>query len=102
MARRVKDFIDIADFSSLDALIAALLEVQAGLPEGSEAELKLRGDDVFGRRLSIAYFREQTVEEAEIEARYAASCRKPYVPKVGARQQSLATEEDLPKRRSVA
>ena len=27
---------------------------------------------MFGRRLTITYFREQTPEEAEIEARYAA------------------------------
>ncbi len=69
--RRVKEFIDIKDHSSLDELIERLIEVRDSLPEGSEAELRLRGDDVFGRKLSISYFRDQTEEEAECERRYA-------------------------------
>ncbi len=32
----------------------------------------MKGDDVFGRRLSISYFRELTSEEAACEARYSA------------------------------
>jgi hypothetical protein len=70
MSRRVKEYIDIANHGSLDELIDRLSELRAALPEGSEAELKLRGDDVFGHRLTIAYLREQTAEEAEIERRY--------------------------------
>lgn len=75
MGRRVKEFIDIGDHASLDELIVRLEEVRAILPEGCEAELRLRGDDVFGRKISISYFREQTVEEAECEARYADSAK---------------------------
>lgn len=71
MARRVKEFIDIEDHASLDELIASLNALRGSLPEGAEAELRLRGDDVFGRKLSISYFREQTAEEAECERRYA-------------------------------
>ena len=70
MSRRVKEFVDIADHLSLDALIEKLAEVRAGLPEDSEAELRLRGDEVFGHRITISYLREQTAEEAEIEKRY--------------------------------
>ena len=65
MSRRVKEFIEIEDHSSLDDLIAKLIEVRDALPAESEAELRLRGDDVFGRQLSISYFRDQTAEEAE-------------------------------------
>lgn len=69
--RRVKDFIDISEYTSLDDLIRYLQAVRDGLPPEHEAELKIRGDDVFGRRLTITYFREQTPEEAELEAKYA-------------------------------
>jgi hypothetical protein len=76
MTRRVKDFIDIKDHVSLDELIASLHEVRDSLPEDAEAELRLRGDDVFGRKLSIAFFRDQTVEEAECEQRYAEAYKE--------------------------
>lgn len=71
MTRRVKEFVDIGEHASLEDLIARLSELRDTLPDGSEAELRLRGDEVFGRRISISYFREQTAEEAECEARYA-------------------------------
>jgi hypothetical protein len=71
MTRRVKEFVDIRDHSSLDELIHKLAELRDSLPENSEAELRLRGDDVFGRRVTITYFRDQTREEAELERRYA-------------------------------
>jgi hypothetical protein len=70
--RRIKDFIDISEYTSLDDLIRYLEAVRAGLPKEAEPELKIRGDEVFGRRLTITYFREQTAEEAEIEAKYTA------------------------------
>jgi hypothetical protein len=71
MSRRVKEFVDIADNVSLDELIEKLAEVRGNLPDESEAELRLRGDDVFGRRITISYLRDQTAEEAECEKRYA-------------------------------
>jgi hypothetical protein len=76
MKRRVKDFVDIADQVSLDDLIDKLAEVRDGLPDGSDAELRLRGDEVFGHRITISFFREQTEEEAEIEKRYAAAVKE--------------------------
>jgi hypothetical protein len=75
MKRRVKDFVDIADHVSLDDLIEKLAGVRDSLPKGSEAELRLRGDEVFGHRITISYFRDQTEEEAEIEKRYAEAAR---------------------------
>jgi hypothetical protein len=71
MARRVKDFIDISEFTSLDDLIRYLETIRDNLPAGHEAELRIRGDDVFGRRLTVTYFREQTPQEIELESKYA-------------------------------
>jgi hypothetical protein len=70
--RRVKDFIDISEYTSLDDLIRYLETIRDNLPADHGAELKIRGDDVFGRRLTITYFREQTPEELELEAKYAS------------------------------
>ena len=76
MSRRVKEFVDVADHLSLDELIETLAEVRAALPDGCDAELRLRGDEVFGHRITISYFREQTPEEAECEQRYAEEQRE--------------------------
>ena len=71
MPRRVKDFIDISEYTSLDDLIRYLETIRDNLPPEHEAELKIRGDDIFGRRLTITYLREQTAEEAELDAKYS-------------------------------
>ena len=73
MPRRVKDFIEISDYTSLDTLIRYLETIRDNLPPDHEAELQIRGDEVFGRRLTITYFREQTPEEVELEQRYAGA-----------------------------
>jgi len=67
----VKDFIDISEYTSLDDLIRYLETIRDNMPPEHQAELKIRGDDVFGRRLTISYFREQTPEEVELESKYA-------------------------------
>ncbi|MCL6729198.1 hypothetical protein [Sphingomonas hankyongi] len=76
MSRRVKEFVDIADHVSIDDLIERLRELRDSLPNDAEAELRLRGDEVFGHRITISYFREQTEEEAEFERRYAEQERE--------------------------
>jgi len=76
MSRRVKDFVDLADHLSIDELIHKLTEIRDCMPENADAELRLRGDDVFGHRITISYFREQTDEEAEVERRYADASRE--------------------------
>lgn len=76
MSRKVKEFIEIKEYVSLDALIEKLIEVRDSLPDASEAEVKMKGDDVFGRQLSISFFRPQTAEEAECDARYAEAYRQ--------------------------
>ena len=58
MPRRVKDFIDISEFTSLDDLIRYLEVVRDNLPPDHQAEMKIRGDEMFGRRLTITYFRD--------------------------------------------
>jgi hypothetical protein len=76
MSRRVKDFIEVKDTGSLDSLIERLQEVRSGLPAGAEPEVKMRGDDIFGRHICISYYRPQTTEEAECDARYAEAYRQ--------------------------
>ena len=76
MPRRVKDFIDISEYTSLDDLIRYLETIRDNLPAEHQAEMKIRGDDVFGRRLTISYFREQTAEEVELESKYAGGDRE--------------------------
>jgi hypothetical protein len=67
----VKDFIDISEYTSLNDLIRYLETIRDNLPPEHGAELKIRGDDVFGRRLTITYFREQTPDELELESKYS-------------------------------
>ena len=69
--RRVKDFIDISEYTSLEDLIRYLEAIRDNLPADHQAELRIRGDDVFGRRLTVSYFREQTPDEVELESKYA-------------------------------
>lgn len=76
MSRRVKEFVDIADQLSIDDLIHKLNEIREALPGDAGAELRLRGDEVFGRRITISYFRDQTKEEAEVDKRYADAARE--------------------------
>ena len=73
MARRVKDFIEISEYTSLDKLIDYLRTIRENLPADADPELRLRGDDVFGRRLTISYSRELTPEEEERDARYTGA-----------------------------
>ncbi|MDB5693646.1 MAG: hypothetical protein JWO81_2709 [Alphaproteobacteria bacterium] len=75
MSKRVKDFIEVKDCTSLDALIERLVEVRANLPEAAEPDVKMRGDDVFGRHISVSFYRPQTAEEVECDARYAEAYR---------------------------
>ena len=76
MSKRVKDFIEVKDLGSLDALIERLQEVRGSLPDGAEPEVKMRGDDIFGRHICISFYRPQTEEEAQCDARYAEAYRQ--------------------------
>jgi len=96
VSRRVKQFIEISDFASLDDLIAKLEAVRDGLPAFAEAELRMKGDDVFGRKLSISFMREQTGEEADYEERYAEVIRAAQEQALDKLQQELGIVCRLP------
>ncbi len=76
MSRRVKEYVDVEDHLELDELIAKLTELRDSMPGDADAELRLRGDEIFGRRITISYFRPQTDEEAEVEQRYVEQSRE--------------------------
>jgi hypothetical protein len=101
MIRRVKEFVDIEDCVSIDELIEKLAALRDSLPKDAEAELRLRGDEVFGRRITITYFRPQTKEEAEIEQRYAEAAKEAKAKELERLQQEL-TEVPRRKLRIVA
>jgi hypothetical protein len=76
MSRLVKDFIEVKDCGSLDALIARLQEVRDSLPDHAAPEVRMRGDDIFGRHIAVSFLREQTEEEVAVDARYADAYRQ--------------------------
>jgi hypothetical protein len=96
MSRRVKEFIDIGDFASLGELIEKLQTVRDSLPEFAEAELRMKGDDVFGRKLTISFMRELTDEEASYDERYAAVIRAAQEQALDKLQQELGVVCRLP------
>ena len=104
MGRRVKDFIEISDYTSLDSLINTLVAIRDNLPGEAEAELKLRGDDIFGRRLTLTYLRELTSEEAECEARYTGGVIEtdPGLDDLRAKLDKVPFERDSDKKRRAA
>lgn len=71
MTRHVREFVDISNYASLESLIETLVAIRDSVPEGDEVEVQVRGDDNFGRRLSVSFMRRQTAEEAACDARYA-------------------------------
>lgn len=100
MSRRVKEFVDIADHVSIDDLIRNLVELRDTLPADCEAELRLRGDEVFGRKISISYLRPMTTEEAECEKRYATDERVAKERELQRLQQELGVGDyEAPRRR---
>jgi hypothetical protein len=53
MSSFVREFVKIDDRTTLDDAINVLMELRRALPEGANAELRMRGDDNFGRHLSV-------------------------------------------------
>ena len=74
MRRRDKEIIEIGECAPLALVIDRLETFRRGLAADSDAEVKIDGDDVFGWRLTITYFRELTPEEQALEARYTLPC----------------------------
>ncbi|MFM8542257.1 MAG: hypothetical protein ACKOAM_03275 [Chakrabartia sp.] len=70
MSNFVREFVEIADHTSLDDVIDALTTLRHALPDGLQPEIRLRGDDIFGRHLSICYLRPKQDEELTGERPY--------------------------------
>jgi hypothetical protein len=72
----VRDFFEVEDRVSLDRMIDQLAALRDRLPEGAtDTKVQMRGDDLFGRTLSVSYLRPQTAEEAARDARYSQGGR---------------------------
>lgn len=67
MRRLIREIIDVRESGSLDILLERLAAVRAALPDPSEAVVQLRGDDIFGRMITVTYMRPATVEEMRLE-----------------------------------
>jgi len=100
MSRLVKDFIEIKDYGTLGELIERLVAVRDSLPADAEADVKMRGDDIFGRQLSISFYRPQTQEEAECDARYAEAYRESRERELSRLQDELGVECRAPRNRA--
>ena len=72
MRRRDREIIEIGECTSLGAVIERLQALQDSLPNDSEAQVEVRGDENFGWRIAITYSRELTAEESELEGRYGS------------------------------
>jgi hypothetical protein len=75
----VREYIEIGSCGSLDELIRRLAEVKGSMPPGAEPEqVRLRGDDNFGRHILVTYLRPERPEEIDAAARpgeFAAAWR---------------------------
>jgi len=76
MTRMIKDYVSIGEFTSLDEAIARLCAIRDALPPEAEAELRIRGDDAYGRHLCVSFLRPISAEEAACEGRYANPGRR--------------------------
>ena len=72
MTRKIREYVEIDSHQSLDEVIESLIRVRDSLPGAADAEVRMRGDDIFGRHLCVSYLRDLTSEEAACEARYGA------------------------------
>ena len=82
MRRRDKEIIEIGECASLASVIDRLQTFHNGLAKDSQAELKVDGNDYFGWRITITFFRELTCEEAALEGRYSFSSTWNEKPKI--------------------
>ena len=101
MSKLVKDFIEVKDCSSLDALIERLVAVRDGLPSDARPELRMRGDEIFGRHISVSFYRPQTAEEAECDARYADAYRQSRERELTRLQDELGFVQPVAERRKL-
>lgn len=73
----VREYIEISEPKSIAALIQRLEQVRDTIPSGSGPEqVRLRGDDVFGRHILITYLRPESADEHAFAARVALASPK--------------------------
>jgi ssDNA-binding replication factor A large subunit len=73
----VREYVEIGACESLEALIRSLEAVRLQMPPGASGEqVRLRGDDVFGRHILVTYMRPERPEEIEASERAAAFALK--------------------------
>jgi bacterioferritin (cytochrome b1) len=99
MSKFVKEFIEIKEMATLDELIERLVALRGELPDSAETEVKMRGDDVFGRQLCVSYLRRQTSQEEECDARYASAYRMSRERELERLQQELGVVCRVPRQR---
>ena len=67
----VREYVEVAGCGSLAEIIERLEAVKRAMPpDCSEPEVRLRGDDIFGRHILVTFARPET--EAEIECQRRA------------------------------
>jgi hypothetical protein len=69
-SRKIREYVEIDSHRSLDDVISELTRVRDSLPDAAEPEIRMRGDDIFGRHLCVTFLRSLTPQEAAVEARY--------------------------------
>lgn len=72
MRTLVREIVDVRECATIDALMERLAAVRARLPDPQDADVRMRGDDFFGWRITITYSRPATREEARLR-RYGAA-----------------------------
>ena len=70
MRRRGREIIQIGVCMPLDAVLERLQSLRLGFPDDAEPMVQVNGDDNFGWRLTVTYWREASAEELELEAKY--------------------------------
>ena len=70
MTRKVRDYVQVGAYASLDQFIEQLSAIRDSLPAEAEAQVHMRGDDYYGRHFAIAFSRPLTSAEAALEGRY--------------------------------
>lgn len=77
MVTMMREFAQVREPEGLSELIEALTQLRDALPEGAKADVRFKGDDIFGRQICISWLREQTSEEAALDARYDGMTTQP-------------------------
>ena len=89
MKRRIKEFIEIEEHDSLDELIAKLVEIRDTSRQDCRGRAKAEGRRVFGRKITVSYFRDQTGKRRRFEERYAAAYKEAPEKELARLQQEL-------------